>query len=108
MARSPSSGDINRLMMMMKLNKIMNSVKLRAAGGPLGVVHEAPGRVPEDLGPILYRQLQREHVLLPIIIHILEPLTIIHTYIPHTLYPRRGSRGFSDIPPRCPRFTKII
>jgi hypothetical protein len=77
----------------------MNSVKLRAAGGPLGVVHEAPGRVPEDLGPILYRQLQREHVLLPIIIHILEPLTIIHTYIPHTLYPGQGLlRHSSEMP----------
>jgi hypothetical protein len=31
----------------------------------------------------------------------------IHTYIPLTLYPRRGSRGISDIPPRHPRFTKI-
>jgi hypothetical protein len=30
------------------------------------------------------------------------------TYIPLTLYPRRGSRGISDIPPRHPRFTKII
>jgi hypothetical protein len=32
----------------------------------------------------------------------------LHTYIPLTLYPRRGSRGISDILPRCPRFTKII
>jgi hypothetical protein len=24
----------------------------------------------------------------------------IHTYIPLTLYPRSGSRGISDIPPR--------
>jgi hypothetical protein len=24
------------------------------------------------------------------------------------LYPRRGSRGISDIPPRHPRFTKIV
>jgi hypothetical protein len=31
----------------------------------------------------------------------------IHTHIPLTLYPRRGSRGISDIPPRLPRFTKI-
>jgi hypothetical protein len=31
----------------------------------------------------------------------------IHTYIPLTLYPLRGSRGISDIPPRHPRFTKI-
>jgi hypothetical protein len=30
----------------------------------------------------------------------------IHTYISLTLYPRRGSRGISDIPPRRPRFTK--
>jgi WD40 repeat protein len=29
------------------------------------------------------------------------------TYIPLTLYPRRGSRGISDILPRHPRFTKI-
>jgi hypothetical protein len=29
------------------------------------------------------------------------------TYIPLTLYPRRDSRGISDIPPRHPRFTKI-
>jgi hypothetical protein len=29
------------------------------------------------------------------------------TYIPLTLYPRRGSRGISDTPPRRPRFTKI-
>jgi hypothetical protein len=32
---------------------------------------------------------------------------ILHTYIPLTLYPRRGSRGISNIPPRHPRFTKI-
>jgi hypothetical protein len=33
---------------------------------------------------------------------------LIHTYIPSlTLYPRRGSRGISDISPRRPRFTKI-
>jgi hypothetical protein len=31
-----------------------------------------------------------------------------NTYIPLTLYPRRGSRGISDIPPRHPRFTKIM
>jgi hypothetical protein len=31
----------------------------------------------------------------------------IHSYIPLTLYPLRGSRGVSDIPPRHPRFTKI-
>jgi hypothetical protein len=29
------------------------------------------------------------------------------TYISLTLYPRRDSRGISDIPPRYPRFTKI-
>jgi hypothetical protein len=32
----------------------------------------------------------------------------IHTYIPLMLYPRRGSRGILDIPPKRPRFTKII
>jgi hypothetical protein len=32
----------------------------------------------------------------------------VHTYIPLALYPRRGSRGISDIPLRPPRFTKII
>jgi hypothetical protein len=32
---------------------------------------------------------------------------VINTNIPPTLYPRRGSRGISDIPPRCSRFTKI-
>jgi hypothetical protein len=31
----------------------------------------------------------------------------LHTYIPLTLYPQRGSRGISDISPRLPRFTKI-
>jgi hypothetical protein len=32
----------------------------------------------------------------------------LYTYcIPLTLYPRKGSRGISDIPPRHPRFTKI-
>jgi hypothetical protein len=36
-----------------------------------------------------------------------EDYLYIHTYIPLTLYPRRGSSGISDIPPRCPRFTKI-
>jgi hypothetical protein len=30
-----------------------------------------------------------------------------NTYIPLTLYPRRGSRSILDIPPRNPRFTKI-
>jgi hypothetical protein len=33
--------------------------------------------------------------------------TYIHTYMPLTLYPRRGSRDISNIPPRHPRFTKI-
>jgi hypothetical protein len=33
--------------------------------------------------------------------------TYIHTYILLTLYPRRDSRGISDIAPRHPRFTKI-
>jgi hypothetical protein len=31
---------------------------------------------------------------------------MLHT-IPLTLYPRRGKRGISNIPPRHPRFTKI-
>jgi hypothetical protein len=30
-----------------------------------------------------------------------------YTYIPIMLYPRRGSRGISDIPTRHPRFTEI-
>jgi hypothetical protein len=34
-------------------------------------------------------------------------LYVSFTYIPLTLYPRRGSRGVLDIPPRRPRFTKI-
>jgi hypothetical protein len=29
-------------------------------------------------------------------------------YIPLTLYPLRGSRGVSDIPPRHPQFTKML
>jgi hypothetical protein len=33
--------------------------------------------------------------------------TYILTNIPLTIYPRRGSRGISDIPPKHPRFTKI-
>jgi hypothetical protein len=33
--------------------------------------------------------------------------TYIYTYIPLTLDTRRGSRGVSDIPPRCTRFTKM-
>jgi hypothetical protein len=33
---------------------------------------------------------------------------ILHIYITLTLCPQRGSRGISDIPPRRPRFTKII
>jgi hypothetical protein len=35
---------------------------------------------------------------------------LVHTSIPIplTLYPRRGSRGISDIPPRHPRFTKKL
>jgi hypothetical protein len=32
---------------------------------------------------------------------------ILHTYIPLTLYPQRGCRGISNIPPKHPRFTKI-
>jgi hypothetical protein len=31
----------------------------------------------------------------------------IRTYIPLTLYLRRGSKGISNVPPRHPRFTKI-
>jgi hypothetical protein len=34
-------------------------------------------------------------------------LYAIHAY-QLTFYPRRGSRGFSDIPPKPPRVTKII
>jgi hypothetical protein len=33
-------------------------------------------------------------------------ITYIYTFIPLTLYPRRGGRGISDIPPRHSRFTK--
>jgi hypothetical protein len=33
---------------------------------------------------------------------------LYYTYIPLTPSPRRGSRGISGIPLRCPRFTKII
>jgi hypothetical protein len=33
--------------------------------------------------------------------------TNIYTYISLTLYPRRGSRGISDIPPRRLRFTNL-
>jgi hypothetical protein len=32
-------------------------------------------------------------------------MMILYTYIPLTLYPRRGSRGILDIPPRRSRFT---
>jgi hypothetical protein len=32
----------------------------------------------------------------------------LYTYIPLTLYLRRGSRGISDIPPRLPRFTADV
>jgi hypothetical protein len=35
-------------------------------------------------------------------------MMMIHTYIPLTLYLRRGSRGISDIRPSHPCFTKII
>jgi hypothetical protein len=31
----------------------------------------------------------------------------VYTYIPLTLYPRRGIRGISDFAPKRPRFTKI-
>jgi hypothetical protein len=34
-------------------------------------------------------------------------VTILKTYIPLTLYLRRGSRGISNIPSRHPRFTKM-
>jgi hypothetical protein len=30
---------------------------------------------------------------------------VLNLHTPLTLYPRRGSRGISDIPPRHPRFT---
>jgi hypothetical protein len=36
-----------------------------------------------------------------------QTFSYIHTYIPLTLDPRRGSRGVSDIPPRRPLFTKM-
>jgi hypothetical protein len=34
----------------------------------------------------------------------------VHTYIyiAVMLYPRKGSRGIQDIPPRHPRFTKLV
>jgi hypothetical protein len=34
--------------------------------------------------------------------------TYIHTYIQLSLYLRSGSRGILNIPPRHPRFTKVI
>jgi hypothetical protein len=34
-------------------------------------------------------------------------IIITYTYTPLALYPRRGSRGISYIPPRRPRFTII-
>jgi hypothetical protein len=40
--------------------------------------------------------------------NLLELGTYHNTYISLTLYPRRGSIGISDVPPRHPRFTKII
>jgi hypothetical protein len=40
-------------------------------------------------------------------LQIASALLLPYTYIPLTLYPRRGSRGISDIPLRHPRFTKI-
>jgi hypothetical protein len=41
---------------------------------------------------------------------VLTPLSWIreHSFIPLTLYPRRGSRGISDIPLKRPLYTKII
>jgi hypothetical protein len=40
--------------------------------------------------------------------HTINPIfLVIHTYIPLTLYPRRGRRGISNIPPTHPRFTII-
>jgi hypothetical protein len=45
---------------------------------------------------LIYVQLQRAMQFI-----------INFTYIPLTLYPRRGRRGISDIPPRRLRFTKI-
>jgi hypothetical protein len=33
---------------------------------------------------------------------------ILHTYIPFTLDPQRGSRYISDIPPRYPHFMKML
>jgi hypothetical protein len=37
-------------------------------------------------------------------------MTVSHTYIyiPFTLYPRRGSRGISDIPPRSHVLPKLF
>jgi hypothetical protein len=32
---------------------------------------------------------------------------ILYTYIPLMLYPQRGSRDITDIPPRDPLFTKM-
>jgi hypothetical protein len=34
-------------------------------------------------------------------------IVLIQTNIPLMLYPLRGSRGISDIPPRHPRFIKM-
>jgi hypothetical protein len=36
-----------------------------------------------------------------------KPTYYLFTYMPFTLYPRRGSRDISDIPARHPHFTKM-
>jgi hypothetical protein len=63
--------------------------------------------IPPHNMPILVWALAWADLLLLILCYFMLD-TYIHTYMPLTLYPLRGSRGISDIPSRRPRFTKII
>jgi hypothetical protein len=104
----PSSGDINRLMM------VIGMFTDQLCDGVSQVLGLSDGRHPKRLQPLqhlcgavldLFRISCNNQfkIVYSACLH-----THNNTYILLTLYPQRGSRGISDIPPRCICFTKII
>jgi hypothetical protein len=79
------------------------------AGTSLTNLMEIFSTVAKERTEFAYLQKLYEH--LDLVAHIpvrnVSKLLNLHTYIPLTLYPRRGSRGISDIPLRHPPFIKI-
>jgi hypothetical protein len=113
------SGDINRLMMMMMMMTGASWHVNAHAHTPLTLIPRGSRDIPKESSQIFLRDVlilpklfSYDHY--PYIYYRNEPLLWFvnimfkkNTYIPLALYPRRYSRGISDIPLRQPRLTKM-